>query len=77
MKTASKHIRGRIVLIQEGRFRLVDMTGRGYLFSLSHSTTANPTDLRRWHDADVEVMVAYKGEPGLATGIAQQVEPLR
>lgn len=77
MKTTSKQIRGRIILIQEDRFRLVDMTGRGYLFSLSHSTYTNPADLRRWHDADLEVMVEYKGEPNLATGIAHKVDPLQ
>lgn len=77
MKATGKQIRGRIVIIQEDRFRLVDTTGRGYLFSLPHSTDTSPADLQRWHDAGVGVMVAYTGEPGFSTGIARQVDPLQ
>jgi len=70
-----KEVTGRIILVQEDRFRMVEKTGKGYLFTLSHKARASQADLRRFHDANVKVRVLYEGEPNLATGIAHGIEP--
>jgi hypothetical protein len=66
---------GRIVAVQENRFRLAADTGRGYVFTLHHSCGTSIEDLQRWHDADARLTVAYTGEPNIATGVAHSVRP--
>ena len=71
----SKRLRGRIILVQEDRFRAVGPSGRGYLFTLSHRARAAHADLARWHAADAEVLIDFQGEPNLASGVAYRVVP--
>jgi hypothetical protein len=71
-----KKLIGRIILVQENRFRLVGDSGKGYLLMLSHKTTAAQKDLERWRDAGIQVVAEYEGDPSLASGIAHRVEPL-
>ena len=76
MKTGNyRRLRGRIILVQEDRFRAVGSSGRGYLFTLSHRARAAHEDLARWHAADAEVLIEYEGEPNLASGVAHRVVP--
>lgn len=70
-----KRLIGRIILVQEDRFRLVGRTGRGYLFSMSHKARAGGRDLQQWHRANLHVLVRFSGEPNLNNGIAYSVEP--
>jgi hypothetical protein len=71
-----KVVKGRILMVQEDRFRLVGETGKGYLLSLAHDAPVSGSDLSRMQDADITVLVHYEGEPNLDSGIAHVVEPL-
>jgi len=70
-----KTIKGHIVLVQEERFRLLDVDGRSFLFDLAHNATAGSDDLKDWTEKRSEVTVRYEGEPELETGIARLVYP--
>lgn len=67
-------VQGRIIAVQEMRFRLLTADGRGFLLTLSHRARADSSDLHRWHQGDNAVQVTYSGEPGLDSGIAREVE---
>ena len=69
-------IQGRIIAVQEMRFRILTADGRGFLFTLSHRARADTDDLHRWHQHDNLIQVTYSGEPGLDSGIAQAVDLL-
>ncbi len=71
-----KKLKGRIVVVQEDRFRMVEETGRGFLFTVSHKAGIEHEDLRRYMGAGVSVEVAYEGEPNLASGVAHSLEPV-
>ncbi len=71
-----KTMRGRILLVQEERFRLLGEGGQAYLFTLSHKAAAEADDLERWHEAGTPVMVEYEGEPNLESGVVHSVRPL-
>lgn len=63
---------GTVLLIQEGRFRLLTDDGRGLAFTLSPAAPIEPQDLppllhRR-------VRVDYEDAPGLLAGAAHRVE---
>lgn len=53
---------GRIVIVQEDRIRLVDESGRGYLFVVRRRG-ASQDALERWRDAGESVEVEYTGQP--------------
>ena len=71
-----KTVRGRILLVQEERFRLLGEGGQAYLFTLSRKAAAEADDLEGWHEAGKPVMVEYEGEPNLESGVAHSVRPL-
>jgi hypothetical protein len=73
---ADKTIEGRIIAIQEGRFRLLTADGRGFLFTLAHNANIDTLTLQGWHQDDRAVRVTYRGEPGLDTCIAREVRPV-
>ncbi len=75
MTTRLKRLAGRIVLVQEDRFRMVGTTGKGYLFTLSHKARTSSEDLRRWRRANLNVVVHYDGEPNLDSGVIYRVKP--
>jgi len=56
---------GRITVVQESRFRLVDDTGVGYLFTLGRFSRTDATQLARWLAAGARVTVAYSGLPDM------------
>lgn len=72
----NKAVKGRILLVQEDRFRLIGETGKGFLFSLAHNAPVSSSDLGRMHDAQMTVLVHYEGEPNFESGIALDVKPL-
>ena len=63
-------VTGRIIVIQEERFRLVTDRGRGLLLTLSHQADVTVADLRRWQETGQRVTVYYRGEPNLTSGAA-------
>ena len=75
LTTPKKRLDGRIVVVQENRFRLVGETGRGYLFTLHHASGTNIEDLQRWQEDDTRLTVEYTGEPNIASGIAHNIAP--
>jgi hypothetical protein len=62
---------GRIVVVQESRFRLSTPAGRSFLFTLHRGADAEL--LRRYQRDKCPVLVEYSGEPGLASGVARSV----
>ncbi len=76
-KTKKRKLRGRIIVVQEDRFRIAGDSGTGCLLTLSHKAGTNQEDLKRFRDAGTEVDVEYEGEPNLASGVALSVEPFR
>jgi hypothetical protein len=65
-------VRGRLIQVQEQRFRLALDDGPAYLLTLAHTATADLEALLR---AGREVVVEYEGEPGLSSGVAHAVRP--
>ncbi len=66
-------VAGRIIVVQEMRFRLVTDDGRGYLFTLAKNANVDTTELRRLHARDTPVRVSYVGQPGLDSCVAKRV----
>ncbi len=70
---AMKSVTGSILLVQEGRFRLMTDDGRGFLLTLAHDAGIEPSDLERLHRENVRVEVEYEGDPNLVSGVARRV----
>lgn len=66
---------GRIIVVQEQRFRVVTDDGRGMVFTLGTFAKTTMGDLARFKAANAPVIVHYTGEPSFASGVAQRVEP--
>ena len=71
MQTAT----GVITVMQEQRFRLLTPKGQGLLLTLAHNASLAGCDLWRLHRANIPVVVAYRGEPNLESGVAYVVRP--
>ncbi len=67
---------GRILAVQEDRFRLMTDEGETLLLTLPRFGRTGAADLRRWHETGAHVRVVYSGEPDLASGAARSVTPL-
>lgn len=65
-------VEGVVLVVQEGRFRLLDHEGRGYLFLLSPGAGADATALERWAADGTVVSVDYEGAPDLGA-VARRV----
>ncbi len=70
---SKKTLRGHIVLVQEERFRVIDESGRSYLFDLSHKSSVGNEDLLVLAETKTDVLVEYEGEPELETGVARSI----
>jgi hypothetical protein len=66
---------GRISLVQEDRFLLVDARGRGFLFTLDMRAGRAAADLERWCGQGATVAVRYSGDPN-SRAIAKRVVAL-
>ncbi len=73
----SQHVKGRILVIQEERFRLLAERGQSLLFTLAHNASPDISEIERWRDADIPVVVEFEGEPNLESGVARSVRPER
>jgi hypothetical protein len=67
-------VRGRIIGVQEGRFRLVADDGRVMPFVLSHKAAAEPQDLPPLMAKAVRVRVSYSESRHLIADVAQRLE---
>jgi hypothetical protein len=65
-------VRGRVIQVQEQRFRLALDSGQAYLLTLAHDAAA---DLQGFVHSGQQVVVEYEGEPGLSSGVAHAVRP--
>jgi hypothetical protein len=63
-------ITGRIVAIQEQRFRLLTDAGQVYLLTLGRHAPLDATTLGELHDRCARVTVEFSGEPNLTGGVA-------
>ena len=66
---------GRIVVVQESRFRLSTPAGQSFLLTLHRGAYAEL--LRRYQRDKCQVRVDYSGEPGLDSGLARAVVPMK
>lgn len=64
---------GRIVLAQEGRFKLVTRDGQYKLFVLAHSAPQEPEDLTSIVGSG-EVVVEYSPLPNKIAGLASRIK---
>jgi hypothetical protein len=60
-------VSGTILLVQEGRFRLLTEDGRGLTFLLAHDAAIEPQDLPALTHR--RVRVEYEDSPNLVAGI--------
>ena len=64
---------GIVTLVQESRFQLVDDQGIGHLFILSHSASAEPSQLGPLQIRQARVRVSYENAPDLIASIAHKI----
>lgn len=69
----TRQTRGRIVVVQEQRFRLATDEGVNLLLTLARSASVDQAQLCRFRDLGTPVVVAYRGQPNLASGVALKV----
>ena len=67
-------VRGKVITVQEGRFRLVTDDGRVMPFVLSHKAEAEPQDLPPLMAKMARVRVSYTESPHLIADVAQRIE---
>ncbi|MEN6616435.1 MAG: hypothetical protein ABFD12_07745 [Syntrophorhabdus sp.] len=75
-RNPEKEIVGRVIYVQEERFRMVDQKGRSFLFDLAHNAAVSDEDLVNWERLRTWVAVKYEGEPELESGIARSAKPV-
>ena len=68
-------VRGRLIQVQEQRFRVVLDEGQAYLLTLAHDAPIDAAGLRQLMRTGQHVLVDYEGEPGLTSGVAHTVRP--
>jgi urease accessory protein UreE len=68
-----KRVTGRIVIVQEQRFRLVANNGRGFLFTLPHNSSVTSDDLLRFRDKSQRLLVEYDGESNTISAVAAKI----
>lgn len=66
---------GRVIVIQEERFKLKTDAGAVLLLRLSHGANVNSLDLCRFHETNAYVHVEYVGNSNLTNAVAQTVRP--
>jgi hypothetical protein len=67
------HVSGRIVAVQEQRFRLASDSGQVYLLTLGRDVQLDAAELNHLKDTAAHVAVDYTGEPNLADGVAHSL----
>jgi hypothetical protein len=67
-------VEGRIIAVQEQRFRLLTDGGQTYLLTLARGAPLDAQELSELRRAAARVVVDYSGEPNLAGGVARSVQ---
>jgi hypothetical protein len=68
-----RSIEGLIIIVQEGRFQLVDDAGVAHLFLLGHAAAADPEQLVPLQSKQARVRVKYRPAEGLIANIAERL----
>lgn len=66
-------VAGRIVALQEERFRLLTDSGQVYLLTLGRHAPIDASTLAALHQRQAHVIVGYTGEPNLSGCVAHDV----
>lgn len=66
-------VEGILTIVQEDRFRLIDDSGRGYLFTTARRA-ASLDELERWRDEQQRVSVRFSGVPDIGA-LATRIQP--
>jgi hypothetical protein len=64
---------GRIISVQEQRFRLLTDDGQVYLLTVSPSAMVDNAELADLHRRQARVEVEFQGQPNLAGGVARKL----
>ena len=64
---------GRIIAVQEQRFRLLTDEGQVYLLTLAAAAGLEPSDLARLQTEERQLTIQFDGEPNLKGGVARKV----
>ncbi len=67
----SKEMEGIVVIVQEGRFQLLDTAGVGHMFILGHGAAAETEQLGPLQARQARVRVTYK-EPKNVIGLVAE-----
>jgi hypothetical protein len=70
----AKTVSGRITLVQEQRFRLVNDSGQSFLLTLRHNAGLDASGLCQLRDTRARVVVEFAGEPGLESAVAYSLK---
>jgi hypothetical protein len=70
-------VTGKIVVVQESRFRLVSDDGQGKLFTLAHDAGIEPQDLPDLQRAQTRVSVHFTPSPDRLAGVAHRLTEAR
>jgi hypothetical protein len=64
---------GRIIALQEQRFRLLTDAGQVYVLTLARDACLDASALSALHADQTRVTVDFNGEPNLTGGVARKV----
>lgn len=75
--TKQKSIQGRVLAIQEDRFRIKLPKGQVYLLTLGKGANIGMPELASLQASQTQVRVEFIGEPNMESGKALAVRPVR
>jgi hypothetical protein len=64
---------GRIIALQEQRFRLLTDAGQVYVLTLARDARLDASALSAFHAKQARVTVDFSGEPNVSGGVARAV----
>jgi len=68
-----RSIEGLVIIVQEGRFQLVDDAGVAHLFLLGHAASADPEQLAPLQRKQARVRVTYRPVKRLIAHVAERL----
>jgi hypothetical protein len=68
-----RSIEGLVIIVQEGRFQLVDDAGVAHLFLLGHAASADPEQLAPLQRKQARVRVMYRPAERLIAHVAKRL----
>ena len=67
-------LKGRVTIVQEGRFQVIDNDGAGHLFILSPNAAAETSQLRGLADRQARVTVTYRDAALVIGMVADRID---